>query len=178
MKRNKTLWTIFLISAFCIASAMATEQPNSPPVAPLDPFGQDVLLSAFGDTSLPALDLSAYPLSVMGTQCSNVYATTGDYCSGNIRIYYQCLQTMDGSEWQQRSENCEDYPGKGRCSEADGQARCVDFAGSTSSTRAMIIIGIVLIIGGILLGFLVHPVFFIASLVGGYMMFKTISGGI
>ena len=136
------------------------------------------LLSVYQDSSLPTLDISASPLSIMGSQCSNRYATTGDYCSGNIRIYYQCLQTADGMEWQQRSENCEDYPGKARCSEADGTAKCVDFAGSNDNTRLMVILGIVFIIGGIVLGIVGHPVMFIMAVAGVIMIIKVLSGGI
>jgi len=148
------------------------------PLAPSDPFDSNVLLSVYGKSSLPALDISASPLSIAGSECSNIYASTGDYCSGNIRIYYQCLQTMSGMEWQQRSENCEDYLGKGRCTESDGKARCVDFAGSRTESKAVIIVSIALILIGLVLGFTFHPIFFGLVILGIYFLIKTISGGV
>ena len=70
-----------------------------------------------------------------------------------------------------------DYPGKARCSEADGTAKCVDFAGSTEHTKLLVILGIVFIIGGIVFGIVGHPVMFIVSIAGCYHANKSFIWG-
>lgn len=47
--------------------------------------------------------------SLEGTACTQKYSIEGAYCSVNIREFYQCLPTGSGLQWQQRSENCENY---------------------------------------------------------------------
>lgn len=47
--------------------------------------------------------------SIVGESCTNQYKISGSYCSGNIRQYFQCLPSVSGLTWQQRSENCGDY---------------------------------------------------------------------
>jgi len=45
-----------------------------------------------------------------GQACTLEYATTGSYCSGSLRMYYQCLyQTVDSMAWEKWSEDCSAY---------------------------------------------------------------------
>ena len=84
-----------------------------------------------------------YSGSIEGTSCTNRYATSGDYCSGNIRMYYQCDYKDGGLTWQKRSENCGDY--NYICYAGD----CVE--SSTSNVfmkNAMLIIGGIIALGG------------------------------
>lgn len=151
MKRNKLsmIAMLAMILILCIGLAYAIDKPSHPD-DPFEPDGLSTLSVAdSGDNTLPPLSIAPSPNSLMGSSCSNLYKTTGEYCSSHIRIYYQCLETMDGGEWQQRSENCGDYPGGGRCIEEDGQAKCVDFAGTSPYGTKMLVIGLVLIAVGV-----------------------------
>ena len=152
------------------ASAFAISQPD----APKDPF-QSLTLTVANDGSLPNLDISAMN-SFAGTECSNLYASSNEYCSGHVRIYYQCLPTVDGGEWQQRSENCEDY--SGRCIEEDGSARCVDGYGQTGFGKKLLVWGVVLILVGIGLAIWVNPIFFALVIIGVVLLIKFFLGGV
>ena len=154
------------------ASAIAIDQPENQ----ADPFESPHTLSVYGDSGLPDLDITPSPLSIMGSECSNLYKTTSEYCSGHVRIYYQCLETMDGGEWQQRSENCEDY--SGRCIEEDGQAKCVDGLGQTGYGKKMLYWGIGLLIAGVLAGIFIHPIFYLIVIYAIYILIKFFMGGV
>lgn len=53
------------------------------------------------------LSINPFGNSIEGTSCTQRYAITGNYCSGNtLRVYYQCLPTNEGLVWQKRSEDC------------------------------------------------------------------------
>ena len=115
----KKLIILLMVLILC-ASVFALNQPAKP------------------DTEIEG-DISATgSTSIQGTSCTNLYETTGDYCSGHLRIYYQCLPTLDGGQWEQRTEDCESYGG--RCSELFTEAKCVDYP--TSSPRSKIIIAV------------------------------------
>ena len=178
MKLNYTIWiTIFLLCAIPAVADQDISQPDNPG----DPFANSggTLFSIFkGDSALPPLDITLSTSSIMGSECSNLYTSTGHYCSGHLRIYYQCLPTMDGGEWQQRSENCGDYPGGGRCSQGSGKAECVDYLGDTTHGKKLLWWGIGLIILGLVLGFFVHPLFFIIAIIGIYTLYKFFLGGV
>ena len=172
---NKKISLTILSIILCCAVVLAIPKPDQP----ADPFSTSEYetLSVSGESqSLPALDISASPNSLMGSECTNLYASTGDYCSGHVRIYYQCLPTLYGSEWQQRNENCEDY--EGRCIEEDGRAKCVDYPGSTSHGKKMLFIGIALIVIGVLAGIFAHPIFFLLCILGIWMIIKMYLGGV
>ena len=79
------------------------------------------------------------PSSIIGDSCTNEWSTTGDYCSGLIRIYYQCVPSLNGLIWEQRSENCGSYGG--RCMIKDGVAQCVDLPGETPYSHKVMLIG-------------------------------------
>jgi len=170
---NKKL-SLILMMLICIASALALPKPSNP----ADPFESPQTLSIYGSDSLPVLDITASENTLMGSECSNLYATSGEYCSGHVRVYFQCLPAIDGSQWEQRSENCADYPGGGRCVEEDGKAQCVDYAGTTSYGKKMLVIGIVLIVGGVLAGIYGHPIFFILVIMGVWLLIKMYLGGV
>lgn len=168
--KNKLILMIVLILAS--VSVLAITQPENPE----DPFSSPQLLSVYGDSALPPLDITTSPLSIMGSECSNLYVTTGEYCSGHVRIYYQCLQTMEGAEWQQRNENCEDY--SGRCIEEDGKAKCVDGYGQTGFGKKLLIWGIGLLIVGAVAGYFIHPILFLVAVYGVWLLIKFFLGGV
>jgi hypothetical protein len=126
--------------------------------------------------------------NIAGQSCSNMYATTGEYCSGHIRQYYQCLPSTTGGQWERRSENCMDYLTGGICMEDSGKATCE--VGVTEHVRntsiwlsVAIIVGIGLLIGGFFL-----PTIYLkiaAMFVGGLLLLyginlaqKLILGGV
>ncbi len=81
--------------------------------------------------------------TIEGETCYKEYATTEGYCSGNIRIYYQCLQRLEGKQWIRQSENCGDYDG--RCVIRDGKATCITGeGGGISGKTILIIVGVIL----------------------------------
>ncbi|MFC1591653.1 hypothetical protein ACFL43_03915 [Thermodesulfobacteriota bacterium] len=178
---------IFVCCLLALNIAYALDKPQQQS----DPFDvyqeKESILSFTSEKSylLPDIDISSSPLSIMGSSCSNLYSTTGEYCSGHVRIYYQCLQTVEGSEWQQRNENCEDY--SGRCIEEDGQAKCVDGYGQTSYGKKILWTGILLIVVGaafcilVFMG-IIHPFFvFLGALLvylGVTMLIKFFVGGV
>jgi len=82
--------------------------------------------------------------TIEGERCYEEYGTTEGYCSGNIRIYYQCLQRMEGLEWIRQSENCGDY--SGRCVIKDSKAQCITGETKTSTKTIAIVIGIILLL--------------------------------
>lgn len=166
------------LALFCLPISLANEIEQPPhPDSPFEP--SDSLLSVFQPQSeLPDLDISASSNSLMGSECSEKYATTGEYCSGHIRIYHQCLPVSDGLEWQQRSENCGDYPGGGRCVMEGGKAECVDYAGQSSYGLKLLLFGVALTLGGAALGIFVHPVFFILVPIGVWLLIKFFTGGV
>jgi len=48
--------------------------------------------------------------TIEGQECTNEYAVTGEYCSGAIKEFYQCLRyDMNTMIWQKRSEDCSKY---------------------------------------------------------------------
>lgn len=180
---HKKIKLIGLIVCFliCVSFAYAIPQPNQPN----DPFSSIQTLSITGGSDNLDLDISPSSLSIMGSSCSNLYSTTGEYCSGHVRIYYQCFETLDGGQWQQRSENCEDY--SGRCVEEDGKAKCVDGYGQTPYGKKLLWIGVSLIFIGLLICVLsligvIHPFFiFLGALLvylGSTMLIKFIVGGV
>jgi len=82
--------------------------------------------------------------TIEGTICYKEYGTTEGYCSGDIRIYYQCLQRMEGLQWIRQSENCADYDG--RCVIREGKATCLTGeSGGFSGTTIIIIVGIIIV---------------------------------
>lgn len=173
---NKKL-TLSILAAVIALMSIAIAESIPKPSQPSDPFEPSVLLSVYGSSSLPALDITASN-SFAGTACTEKYASTGSYCSGHVRVYYQCLPTMDGNEWQQRSENCGDYPGGGICAMEDGQATCKDYAGQTEYGRKMLFMGIGLVVVGALAGFFVHPILFLLIPMGVWILIKLWVGGI
>ena len=112
----------------------------SPILAISQPSNYDPL----GDIPRTTILYSVMDGGIIGESCTNQYKTTGDYCSGNIRQYLQCLPGSYGSmTWQQRSENCGDYGYI--CYAGD----CVP--SSTSNVfmqNALLIIGGIIAIGG------------------------------
>ena len=94
--------------------------------------------------------------NILGQPCTNLYATTGEYCSGHIRQYYQCVPSTTGGQWERRSENCADYFTGGICMEDSGKATCevgvTDHVKNTTIWLLVAIIaGIILLIGGFFL---------------------------
>lgn len=176
--KSKILTTI-LLAMLCICysgSAYAMDKPANPS----DPFNSYSTSLSFMSTEqiLPSLSIAPSENTLMGSACSNLYATTGDYCSGHMRIYYQCLETLDGGEWQQRTENCEDYIGGGRCAVQSGQAKCVDYAGTSSHGKALLFWGIGFLIVGVIGGIFVHPIFYMAVVLGLWLLLKFFVGGV
>lgn len=92
-KRILGLAILLLNVTLFLPVALAVEQPNN-----YNPI-----------YTLAHKDIVLYSGSIEGTACTNRYATSGDYCSGNIRMYYQCDYKNGGLTWQKRSENCMDY---------------------------------------------------------------------
>ena len=92
----KILTGLFLSFLFMSSIAVALTQPIKP-IDPLEKEGFDFL--------------SIIKPPAPGTStCTDINAETNSYCSGNIRIYQQCIRTVDGGEWQQKSEDCSAYP--------------------------------------------------------------------
>jgi len=81
--------------------------------------------------------------TIEGEPCYEKYKTTEGYCSGNIRIYYQCAPRTSGLEWTRQSENCGDY--NGRCVIRDNKATCI-VGGPYSGSNITIIIGFIIFI--------------------------------
>jgi len=163
-----------------VMMGMAFAQPDSPPPETDDPF--ETTDGAFsligGEEETPSIDLTPSGSSLSGSSCSNQYATTNEYCSGEVRIYYQCLPTADGLEWQQRSENCGDYVGGGRCVEEGNKAKCVDMGGDTSYGKTVLALSMVLIIIGSILGYYVSPWLYTIILPGIILLIQFILGGV
>ena len=82
---------------------------------------------------------------LVGQKCYKDYSTTGEYCSINIREYYQCLPRTGGSEWVFKSENCGTYGQS--CKMDDGKATCVSSSASSMPWKTVgIIAGIVFVL--------------------------------
>jgi len=145
IKRNKMKKIIYLImSLILISSVLAVSKPAQQP----DPF-KVFYLTVAGTQKLTAFDIAPPPSSIVGRECTNLYSTTGDYCSGHLRVYYQCLPHLDGNWYEQRTENCKDYDG--RCSVINNVARCTDMSGTSPYSRNLFITGLIvnlLLIGG------------------------------
>jgi len=140
---------IYLImSLILISSVFAVSKPAHQP----DPF-TTFYMSITGTQQVEALSVAPNPDSIVGKECTNIYSTIGDYCSGHLRIYYQCLPHTDGNWYEQRTENCENYDG--RCAVVNSKAQCVDMPGTSPYSRKLFIAGLIfsltLIGGGIFL---------------------------
>jgi len=90
-KRNSLFLIIIFIFTLTISPIFAISQPQN-----INPLFKKEIYSVAG-------------ASITGEPCSNQYKITGSYCSGNLRIYYQCLPSSSGWIWQKRVENCGDY---------------------------------------------------------------------
>jgi len=98
-----------------------------------------------GDELFAITQPDALITGLSGQRCYKDYATTGEYCSVNIREYYQCLPRLDGSEWVFKSENCGDYGQS--CIVDDGKATCVSSSASDIPWKTIgIIAGIVFVL--------------------------------
>jgi len=82
---------MFILPLLAISPVLAVSQPPN-----FNPLSKSDIYSVTG-------------ASIEGEPCSNQYKISGSYCSGNIRMYYQCLPSSTGLTWQKRSENCGDY---------------------------------------------------------------------
>ncbi len=94
-----SLIAIMVAVAMQVSSVMAISQP----LKPTDPFAGP---NVFSITA---------PVAPSTGECNQYYAESGSYCSGGFRIYKQCIQTLNGGQWQQRTENCELYGSGGTC---------------------------------------------------------------
>ncbi|RLJ00632.1 MAG: hypothetical protein DRP06_01690 [Candidatus Aenigmatarchaeota archaeon] len=120
----KKMFYLAIISLLFLSPILALSQPSN-----YNPMGEI-------KNSITVYSVAG---GVIGESCTNQYKIIGDYCSGNIRQYLQCLPSVNGLTWQQRSENCGDYGYL--CYAGD----CVP-----SSTSNILMQNVLLIIGGII----------------------------
>ncbi len=184
MTRTQEYTTHLIMTLAMLMIAAPLAFALSQPTQPDDPFGDMplTLSSLPGTSGLPDMDIHPSSLSIAGSACSALYSTTNEYCSGHIRIYYQCLDTIEGPEYQQRTENCAEYPGGGICVQDGSKARCESYTGTTSYGKKLLMTGIGLIAGGILLMILAPLLFKIGGmaliLLGLYYLLKLWLGGV
>ena len=57
-------------------------------------------------------------------ECVDTFSISNVRCSGDIRLYDQCIPFVTGNEWQSRTENCKAYGAGWVCTEGD----CLEFS--------------------------------------------------
>lgn len=90
------------------------------------------------------------PMPTTGNQLCQPYAIRNVRCSGDIKIYEQCIETMSGSKWETRTENCKLHGGDWYCINNE----CVQSSTSPPQQQlqnSSLIIVILLIIIGVVL---------------------------
>lgn len=95
---RKAILTAFLL--LFAATAVAIEQP--PSELKFDVIGR-----------LP-FSITQPPPPTVG-ECYDLWAISNVRCSGDLLFYDQCTATMEGGEWQGRSENCKAYGAEWTC---------------------------------------------------------------
>jgi len=79
---------------------------------PAPPHPTDI----FKDDSSGFLSIIDQPPSPTLGDCTTFWVESGSYCSGNIRIYQQCIPKFAGAIWEQRTEDCGVYSTTSTCS--------------------------------------------------------------
>lgn len=150
---KKLIISLIAIMLMLVVALSVSAEDIPKPAAPVDPLAGflqpdgTLAITGAGDSAAP-LSISSSGTGLEGTPCTNLYATMDEYCSGHVRIAYQCRETIDGPEWTQISENCANYLGGGICVMEDNKAVCDSFAGSTSQGKKMLWIALGLIVVG------------------------------
>lgn len=126
MKAAIVLLALFLLAA----NAVAIEKPE-----PVLPFDTQQLAMAFAVTQ---------PTPPAAGECFDLWATANVRCSGDIRLFDQCVASLDGGEWQPRSENCKAYGADWTCLNNE----CVDFGSvlpDKMETITAVVVGIAVV---------------------------------
>lgn len=112
----------------------------SQPVAPADPLS----------TVSGNLFTIVKPPAPYSGECTEYWAESNSRCSGDLRIYNQCIRKVVGGEWEQRTEDCSDYPDgycmDGKCYTSGEEATPI---GAQMDYFIKILAGAIIIIGGI-----------------------------
>ena len=100
MKTKDAIKRLMAFMLVALVSLSTTAFSISQPIAPVDP------LSA---TSGDLLTITKPPAPTSG-ECTEYWAESNSRCSGDLRIYNQCVRKVVGGEWEQRTEDCTAYP--------------------------------------------------------------------
>ena len=75
------------------------------------------------DRPLP-LAITGGPTPPQTGECVDTFAISNTRCSGDIRLYDQCIPFITGNEWQSRTENCKAYGDGWVCMQGD----CIEYS--------------------------------------------------